>query len=91
MKKRGNPQESTAFDPSIRMTDDGRYIHVRIGLPGVMEEQIRIDLEKTIVTLSISDDEKTFRKSIQIPQEARFFKKTFSDGVLEISLEKRAP
>jgi HSP20 family molecular chaperone IbpA len=73
------------------MTDDGRCIHVSIGLPGVAEEQIRIDLEKTTFTVSISENEKTFKKAIKVPQGARFFKKKFSDGVLEIVLEKPVP
>ncbi|MGA2160643.1 MAG: Hsp20/alpha crystallin family protein [Methanoregula sp.] len=91
LKDRDNLSDDIAFDPPIRMTDDDRYIHVNIDLPKVTEEQIRIDLEKTLFTLSVSDDEKTLRKAIRIPQEARLFKKKFSDGVLEIILEKPVP
>jgi HSP20 family molecular chaperone IbpA len=91
MKKRDKPQSSTAFDPPILIDDEGRYIQVVIDLPGVVEEQIRIDLEKNTFTLSILDDEMTFRKSIQVPEGARIFKKKFSDGVLNISLEKPGP
>ncbi|MDD1693243.1 MAG: hypothetical protein LUQ71_00815 [Methanoregula sp.] len=86
--KREKPERSTSFDPPVGMTDDGRYIHVSIDLPGVAEEQIRIDLEKSTVTLSIAADHKTSRKAIGVPRGARFFKKKFSDGVLEIILEK---
>ncbi len=91
MKKRGNPKDNTAFDPPTRVTDDGRYIHISISLPSVAEEHIRIDLEKTTVTLSITGDGKILRKSIRIPCEARFFRKKFSDGALEIVLEKLLP
>jgi HSP20 family molecular chaperone IbpA len=89
MEKREKPEHSTAFEPPVRMTDEGGHIHVSIGLPGVVEEQIRIDLEKNTFTLSVSRDEKTFRKVIKIPKGARIFKKKFSDGVLEIFLEKQ--
>ena len=88
MKKSDKPQCSSAFDPPVLIDDDGRYIQVSIDLPGVVEEQIRIDLEKNTFTLSILNDEMTFRKSIQVPEGARIFKKKFSDGVLNISLEK---
>jgi HSP20 family molecular chaperone IbpA len=86
----GKPQDGTIFDPPIRMTDDAGHIHISIGLPGVAEEQIRIDLEKTTFTVSVSGDEKTFKKSIEVPLGARFFKKKFSDGILDIFLEKPA-
>ena len=88
---RDNLKDSNGFDPPVRMTDDGRHIHVSIDLPGIAEEQIRIDLEKTTCTVCISDMEKTIKKAIQVPQGARFFQKRFSDGVLDIVLEKPAP
>lgn len=91
MKKRGKSQDNIVFDPPTRITGDGRCIRIYIDLPGVTEEQIRIDLEKTTFTLSISDNEKTFRKTIHVPEEVRLFKKKFSLGVLEIFLEKTVP
>jgi len=84
-------KDCTAFNPPISMTDDGRYIHVIINLPGVAEEQIRIDLEKTTCTVCIQEEEKLFKKAIQIPGGARVFKKKFSDGILEIVLDKPSP
>lgn len=90
MKKQGNKKNSLAFDPPISMTDDGRRRCIRVDLPGVPEEKIRIDLEKTTFTVSISGDENTLRKAIQVPEGVRIFKKKFADGVLEIILEKPA-
>lgn len=89
--KYDKPQDSTSFDPPVRMTDNGRHIHVTIGLPGIAEEQIRIDLERTTFTLSISENGRTFEKFLQVPQGVRVFRKKFSGGVLEISLEKPVP
>ena len=89
--KRDNPRERTAFDPPVRVTDDGRRVHISIGLPGVTEEQVRIDLENTTFTLSVSGDGRTLEKAIQVPQAARFYKKKFSGGILEIFLEKPVP
>jgi HSP20 family molecular chaperone IbpA len=84
-------QKRKAFDPPVRVTDTGREIHISIDLPGVTEEQIRIDLEKTTFTVSIMDHDKPLKKTIRIPKGSRFYKKKFSDGILEIFLEKPAP
>jgi HSP20 family molecular chaperone IbpA len=86
-----SPQKRTAFDPPISVTDDDRHVRVSVDLPGVTEEQIRIDLEKRSCTLSVSKDEKLFHKTIRVPEGVRFYKKKFSDGVLDIYLEKTAP
>ncbi len=91
MNERERFNDSTAFDPQVRLTDDGRYIHVSIGLPGVVEEQIRIDLEGTTFTVTIADNGNTCQKAIDVPLGARVFTKKFSDGVLEIILEKTVP
>jgi HSP20 family molecular chaperone IbpA len=89
--KRTTIQNRNGFHPPVRMTDDDRNVYISIGLPGVKEEQIRIDLEKTTLTLSISNGGKISRKIIHIPKGARFFQKKLSDGMLEIILEKPVP
>jgi HSP20 family molecular chaperone IbpA len=91
MKNRKESKTGTEFDPPIRKSEEGRYVHVKIDLPGITEEKIRIDLERKTGTLSISEDGKTFRTEFEVPQGSRFFKKKFSDGVLEIVLEKPGP
>jgi HSP20 family molecular chaperone IbpA len=85
------PQHRNEFNPPVCVTDDDRNVHISIGLPGVKEEQIRIDLEKTSLTISISAGKKTLRKLIHIPKGARFFQKKLSGGILEIILEKPVP
>jgi len=80
--------DSILFDPPVHTSDDGRHIHISVGLPGIAEEQIRIDLERSTLTLSVSTDDHISRKVIQVPQGARFFKKKVCGGALEIILEK---
>jgi HSP20 family molecular chaperone IbpA len=89
--KRTTIQNPHGFHPPVSMTDDDRNVHISIDLPGVKEEQIRIDLEKKTLTISISADGKTLKKIIHIPGGARFFQKKLSEGKLEIILEKTAP
>nr|WP_319376244.1 Hsp20/alpha crystallin family protein [uncultured Methanoregula sp.] len=96
MKERKQQKDPTAFDPPIRQTDEGRYIHISIELPKIAEEQIRIDLEPATVIVSLydtgdNDNGNTCKKSIRVPRGVRVFKKKFSNGVLEIILEKTAP
>lgn len=83
-----NSPKRTAFDPPVRVTDTGREIQLRISLPGVTEEQIRIDLEKTTFTISVLDHDTVRKKTIRVPDGARIFRKAFLFGVLEIGLEK---
>ena len=90
MRKSDNNKYTIAFDPPVRITDDGRQVQIAICLPGIVEEEIRIDLEKTTITLSIAKAGKTIRKAIRIPSGVQFLKKKFSDGVLEIFLVKNS-
>jgi HSP20 family molecular chaperone IbpA len=86
--KREHSPEKKEFDPPVSMADNGRELHLSIGLPGITEEQIRLDLEKTTVTVSILDHGRPAKKTIQVPKGSRVYRKKFSDGVLEIFLEK---
>lgn len=85
------PERSSAFSPTIHRRDEGRTIHVTIPLDGIAEEQIRFDLEKTTLTLSVTRDSEVIKKTLRVPGGTRFFKKKIHDGILEIILEKPAP
>lgn len=91
MKDSNESQTGTAFDPPIRIADVGRQIHVSVDLPGVTEEQIRIELEKTTCSLCIFKNGTMLRTGFEVPKATRFTKKKFYDGVLEIILEKPGP
>jgi len=81
-------QNITTFDPLIRITDGDRHVHVMVDLPGVTEEQILIDHRQKTLMIAVREKETLFQKEVSIPQTERISKKKFSDGVLEISLEK---
>ncbi len=90
MKNKKEPQQRNVFHPPIRITDEGKKIHISVDLPGITEEQIRIELEHTTCTLCISKNEQMLWTEFDVPQGVRFFRKKFSDGLLEIILEKNA-
>jgi HSP20 family molecular chaperone IbpA len=75
-------------EPATTLIDEGNFLRILTELPGIMEEKIKIDLEKTTVTIVASDTLKEYKKVIIIPCEVRFCKKRFSHGVLELTLEK---
>jgi HSP20 family protein len=88
-----NPKKTSpikTIEPATTLVDEGKFLRIVTELPGVAEEKIKIDLENdaTSITIVASDSVKQYKKVITIPRQVRFSKKRFSDGVLEITLEK---
>ncbi|RPI39360.1 MAG: hypothetical protein EHM53_05990 [Methanoregulaceae archaeon] len=81
------------IEPVTKVIEEGRFFRILTELPDIAEEKIKIDLENhaTSVTIVAVNTVKEFKKVITIPCEVRFTKKRFSDGILEITLEKTTP
>ena len=81
------------IEPVTKVIDEGRFLRILTELPDIAEEKIKIDLENhsTSVTIVAVNTVKEFKRVITIPCEVRFTKKRFSDGILEITLEKTNP
>ena len=79
------------IEPATTLFDDGKFLRILTELPGIAEEKIKIDLENhsTTVTIVAIDSAVQYKKIITIPCEVTFSKKRFSDGVLELTLEKK--
>lgn len=77
-------------EPVTTVIDEGRFLRILTELPGIEEKKIKIELENnsTSITIVAVNTVKQFKKVITIPCEVRFSKKKFSDGVLELTLEK---
>ncbi|HJX56643.1 MAG TPA: Hsp20/alpha crystallin family protein [Methanoregula sp.] len=82
------PGPAKTIEPATTLLDEGKFLHILTELPGVHEEMIRIDVEKTTVTIAASDAGKQVRKMITFPCEVSFCMKRFSEGVLTLTLEK---
>lgn len=78
------------IEPQVTIHDEGKFLHILTELPGVAEEKIKIDLENTSTSVTIVANETAilYKKVITLPCEVKFKKKRFSDGVLELILEK---
>lgn len=91
--KNGNSHDAGAIptvEPVTKVIDEGKFLRILTELPDVSEEKIKIDLENqsTSVTIHAMNTVKQYKKVITIPCEVRFSKKRFSDGILELILEK---
>ena len=89
----GNSQNTRpikTIEPATTHIDEGKFLRILTELPGIAEEKIKIDLENqsTSITIVASDTVFQYKKVITIPCEVRFSKKRFSNGVLELTLEK---
>lgn len=85
-----NTRPLKIIEPITTLFDEGKFLRILTELPGIAEEKIKIDLENTStsVTICASDTVMQYKKVITIPCEVRFSKKRFSDGILELTLEK---
>jgi len=73
----------------INLADEGNYFLVTVELPGIEEEDIRIDLEKNVLVVSWSDHHSDyFREELVLPKKGRLMRKKFNNGNLQIVLEK---
>jgi HSP20 family molecular chaperone IbpA len=79
--------EKTIIVPPTSLSQSGRLICIICQLHGVPEEEIRIDLEKTQLVISSSNEKTAILQTISVPEGSRISKKKFRDGILEIILE----
>lgn len=75
-------------DLEIHVAEDERYIRISAMIPWVAEEQIRIDMEHASMMIGFPGEEEMVRKVVSIPGGSRMIRKTFSRGILEITLER---
>jgi HSP20 family molecular chaperone IbpA len=77
-------------EPVTNLLDEGKYFRVITELPGIAEEKICIDLEKTVLAISATEEGsgKKYKKLIALPFESRLDKKKFQKGILDLTLEK---
>jgi HSP20 family molecular chaperone IbpA len=87
-KNAKDARHSNNIEPETTFLDEGKFFCILTKLPGIPEEKIRIELEHTTVTITGSNDVHSYQKVILLPCEARFSSKHFSDGILELFLEK---
>jgi HSP20 family molecular chaperone IbpA len=86
-KREHDPVKKT-IEPVVTLSDEGNCILVTAELPEIREEMIRIDLERSTLIISASDNGRLYKKEIPLPVRIRFGTKKFRNGILELFLEK---
>ena len=90
MAVQDSTENYTTIEPITTIIDEGNCLHIRTELPDIAEERIKIDLthQSTSIIIVAKNTVKQYKKVISIPCKVRFSKKRFSNGVLELILEK---
>ncbi len=84
-KKKG---EKPSIVSSTGISETGISFKIICHLPGISEEEIRIDREGTRLIISTSNQNPTLVQNITVPADSYICKKKFHDGTLEITLER---
>jgi HSP20 family molecular chaperone IbpA len=86
--KKQRKDEKNIIVPPTGISESGRLICIISQIHGIPEEEIRIDLEKTQLVISTSNEKTAIIQTVTVPEGSRISKKKFRDGILEIILER---
>jgi len=77
-------------EPLVDIFDEQDHILVLAELPGVSEDQIKVEVAGDILTLTASDKDRKYGKEILLPGKVKAdsVKASYKNGILEITLEK---
>ena len=76
-------------DIRVDIFENGKKIRVIAELPGVNEEDLRLDLIEDILTIAASRGNHNYRKDIKLPRTSEgIIGKIFNNGILEVTLNQ---
>jgi len=77
-------------EPMVDVFDEENRILVIAELPGVSEEEIKVDIEGDILKLTASNKDRRYAKEVLLPSKvkAESVKISYKNGILEITLKK---
>ncbi len=77
-------------EPIVDIFDEGDHILVIAELPGVSEEEIKLEIAGDILSLTASDTGRKYAREILLPGKVKpgSLKHSYKNGILEIKLEK---
>lgn len=87
------PVVEAAREPIVDVFDEKDKILVVIELPGVHERDIDLEVKGNSLILSARSDDRKYNKNIPLPGPANteILKSSYKNGILEITLAKKAP
>lgn len=83
------PVVAEVREPLMDVFDEGEEFVVAVELPGVAEDEIRIEMQDDILSLETTGELK-FAKEVLLPAavDANTLQKTYRNGILELRLNK---
>jgi HSP20 family protein len=77
-------------EPIVDVFDEEDYILVIAELPGVSEDEIKVEVAGDILNLTASDKDRKYAKEILLPSKVKSdpMKTSYKNGILEVTLEK---
>jgi len=87
-KKEVAKEEKEIIEPLVDIFDETNYIRVIVELPGVSEEDIRVEVEKRKIILDATSKERRYRKTIELSCDVKDIKKRYKNGILELEAVK---
>ncbi len=91
MKKTAKgPVVEEVREPIVDVFNEKDHILVIVELPGVSEDNIKINLEGDILKLSAENKERKYAKEVLLPSQVKkeSMKSSYKNGMLELKLEK---
>ncbi len=84
------PVVEEAREPIVDVFDEEDHVLVVVELPGIEEENIKVEIEDDILNISAEKGERKYRKEVLLPStvESEPMSSTDKNGVLEIKLKK---
>ncbi len=86
-------------EPGVDVFEDGNNYYARLELPGMKKDQINVELENAVLTVSGTSREETgdrkesfsFNRSVSVPDEVDLGKVRagYEDGVLTVTMPKK--
>jgi HSP20 family protein len=85
------PEVSDVREPLADIFDEAGHISVVVELPGVTDDEIKIEVEGDILTLEATGRDRRYAKELLLPAQvdAASLHRHFQNAILEIRLEKK--
>ena len=79
-------------EPIIDVFDEKDYLEIIAEIPGVSEDDIKVEVKGDILIISAESGDRKYSKEVLLPKEAdgRTIKSTYRNGILKLRLEKKA-
>jgi len=82
-----NQIDKDQTDAPVDIFENGKKIRVIVELPGVNEEDIRLDLGEETLTISASRRNQNYYKNVKLPRASEnIIAKLYNNGILEVTL-----